>query len=135
MQLTRHTDYALRLLIQLAGQDEGQARTSIAEVAEIQGISRSHLMKIANDLAHAGFIEAVRGRGGGISLKGKPADINIGAVVAAMEPGCALVDCCDCRLERRCGLPAVLAEAMGAFRHSLSRYTLADVAGRPAVLG
>lgn len=62
MQLTRHADYALRLLIQLAGQP-GQ-RVSIATVAQDQDISRSHLMKVANELAHAGFIEAVRGRGG-----------------------------------------------------------------------
>jgi len=125
MQLTRHTDYALRLLIQLAGQPD--RRVSIAEIAQAQAISRSHLMKVANELAHAGFIEAVRGRGGGISLKGDPADINIGAVVAAMEPGCALIDCCDCRLQKRCGLPGVLASGMAAFRGVLSQYTLADI--------
>ena len=125
MQLTRHADYALRLLIQLAGQP-GE-RVSIASVAEEQGISHSHLMKVANELAHAGFIEAVRGRGGGISLKGSPADINIGAVVAAMEPHCSLVDCTECRLVRRCGLPGVLNEGMAAFRQVLSRYTLADI--------
>jgi hypothetical protein len=44
MQLTRHTDYALRLLIYLAGQ--GERRASIAEVAADQEISRTHLMKI-----------------------------------------------------------------------------------------
>lgn len=131
MQLTRHTDYALRLLIQLAG--SGGKRLSIAEVAEAQAISRSHLMKVANELAHAGFIQALRGRGGGIALSGDPATINIGAVVAAMEPGCALVDCCDCRLVARCGLPAVLAEAMAAFRQTLSRYTLADIVRQPTL--
>lgn len=125
MQLTRHTDYALRLLIQLAGQP-GQ-RVSIAAVAQEQAISHSHLMKVANELAHAGFIEAVRGRGGGISLKGSPAEINIGAVVAAMEPHCSLVDCSECRLVKRCGLPGVLNEGMAAFREVLSRYTLADI--------
>lgn len=129
MQLTRHTDYALRLLIHLA-QDPGK-RLSIADIAQVQGISRSHLMKVANELARAGFIVAVRGRGGGISLGGKPEDINIGAVVAVMEPGNSLVDCCDCRLEKRCSLPAVLSEGMRAFRETLSRYTLADIATQP----
>ena len=64
MHLTRHTDYALRLLIHLAGAEEHRA--SIAEVAEGQAISRAHLMKVANGLAHAGFLEATRGRGGGL---------------------------------------------------------------------
>ncbi|PLK25997.1 Rrf2 family transcriptional regulator [Novosphingobium sp. TH158] len=130
MQLTRHTDYALRLLIQLAG--EPGKRVSIADIADAQAISRSHLMKVANELAHHGFIDAVRGRGGGISLRGSPDQINIGAVVAAMEPGNALVDCCDCRLEQRCGLPGVLAQGMRAFRDTLSRYTLADIVKQPA---
>jgi len=84
MQLTRHTDYALRLLIDLARQD-GE-RMSIATVAQAQAISRTHLMKIANQLAHAGFIEAARGRNGGIRLSRKPEEINIGAVIAAMVP-------------------------------------------------
>jgi len=51
MQLTRHTDYALRLLIYLAG--IGDQRSQIATVAEAQEISRTHLMKIANELARA----------------------------------------------------------------------------------
>lgn len=126
MQLKRHTDYALRLLIHLAANPD--KRMSIAEIADFQDISRSHLMKVANELARAGFIVAVRGRGGGISLGGSPGEINIGAVVAAMEPSNSLVDCCDCRLEKRCSLPAVLSEGMRAFRNTLSRYTLADIA-------
>lgn len=125
MQLTRHTDYALRLLIDLALQDG--VRLSIAEVAEAQDISRSHLMKIANRLAHAGFIEATRGRSGGIRLARDAASINVGAVVAAMEPGCALVSCAGCKLIGRCRLPTVLDEAMRAFTATLAKYSLADV--------
>jgi Rrf2 family nitric oxide-sensitive transcriptional repressor len=126
MQLTRHTDYALRLLIFLAGISD--RRASIAEVAEAQAVSRTHLMKIANALVHAGFVEATRGRGGGIRLARDPQEINIGAVIRAMEPGCALVDCSGCRLIRRCGLPGMLDEATTAFHAVLAKYSLADVA-------
>ena len=129
MQLTRHTDYALRLLIYLAGCDE--ARASIAEVAEAQAISRTHLMKIANALAHAGFLDATRGRGGGIRLARDPAEINIGAIVGAMETGCGLVNCTGCLLIRRCGLPSVLDEAARAFAATLAKYSLADVITAP----
>lgn len=130
MQLTRHTDYALRLLIYLAGIEGG--RSQIATVAEAQAISRTHLMKIANELARAGFIAAVRGRGGGIALARPPEEINIGAVVEAMEPRCPLVDCGSCRLLKRCSLPGVLDEADMAFRNTLARYSLADICGKPA---
>jgi len=130
MQLTRHTDYALRLLIYLA--DAGERRASIAEVAENQAISRTHLMKIANTLAHAGFIEAVRGRGGGIKLARRPEDINLDAVVRVTEPGCELIDCTGCRLVRKCTLPGILDEAKAAFHAVLARYSLDDLIRRKA---
>lgn len=125
MQLTRHTDYALRLLIYLADLDDGL--TAIAEVAEAQNISRTHLMKIANQLAHAGFIEAQRGRSGGIRLARAPEAINLGDVVRVTERGCGLVDCSGCRLVRRCNLPGILARAEQAFNAVLDGYSLADL--------
>ena len=124
MQLTRHTDYAFRLLIDLAGR--GDERTQIAQVAQAQAISRTHLMKVVNRLARAGIVEATRGRGGGVRLAREPALINLGEVLRTTEPQCALVECSDCRLRRRCGLPAVLDEAGRAFRRTLERYSLAD---------
>ena len=125
MQLTRHTDYALRLLIHLS--QIGDRRASIAEVAQAQDISQSHLMKIANNLAHGGFIDAARGRGGGIKLAGEPKDINLAGVIKALEPHCKLVDCTDCRLTRKCSLPPVFDRAMGAFYAVLQEQTLADI--------
>lgn len=125
MQLTRHTDYALRLLIYLAGIEDGRAQ--IAAVAEAQAVSRTHLMKIANELARAGFIDAARGRGGGIRLARRPDEINLAAVIQAMEPPCAMVDCTSCRLVRRCSLPRVLDKAASAFRAVLAQYSLADI--------
>lgn len=124
MQLTRHTDYALRLLLHLA--DRGGERVSIAEVAAEQDISRTHLMKIASELARAGFIETTRGRGGGIRLARDPGEINLGAVYRVMEGRCGLVDCTGCRLIRSCRLPGVLEQALDAFVEVLDGRTLAD---------
>lgn len=132
MQLTRYTDYALRLLVTLAGQPEGQ-RTSIAEVAELHAISRTHLMKIANALAHAGFIEAVRGRSGGIRLARDAVEINLGAVIRVMEPRCSLIDCTGCKLLRRCTLPGILDEAKSAFQAVLDCFSLAELVSKQTV--
>lgn len=129
MQFTRHTDYALRLLLHLA--EAGEERVSIAMVAEAQGISQTHLMKIANNLAHAGLIEATRGRGGGIRMAKRPEEINLGDAIRALEPDCGLVNCTGCRLIRRCGLPPVLNQAMDAFYGVLGEKTLADIMRRP----
>ena len=125
MQLTRHTDYALRLLIELATLRDDRAL--IADVAARQGISRTHLMKIASALAHAGFIETHRGRHGGLKLARPPQDINLADVVQAMEPGCDLVDCTGCMLVRVCTLPGVLDDALKAFQDVLGQYSLADI--------
>ena len=62
MYLTRHTDYALRLLMLLAL--EPHELHTIEEVARRYGISRNHLMKITQTLAQGGFVESLRGRGG-----------------------------------------------------------------------
>ncbi len=90
MRLTLHTDYALRLLTLLAMEQDGLH--TIEEVARRYGISRNHLMKVTQTLAQFGYLESVRGRGGGIRL-GRPAEeINLGAVVRATEDGFALVE-------------------------------------------
>ncbi len=128
MQLTRHTDYALRLLIALATADS--VRLSVAEVAEEQKISRTHLLKIANALAHAGFIKAVRGRGGGVQLARVASEINLGAVIQASEPECCMIDCTACKLIRSCSLPRVLDEAKAAFQSVLAKYSLADIVSK-----
>ncbi|MCB2076571.1 MAG: Rrf2 family transcriptional regulator [Novosphingobium sp.] len=137
MHLTRHTDYALRLLIYLTS--SGDRLVSIAEVAQSQDISRTHLMKIANLLSHHGFIDATRGRGGGIRLAREPERINLDDVIQTTEPGCALVDCAGCQLTRRCRLPGIFDKAHTAFRDVLAQYSLADLvrergsAGLPVV--
>ena len=125
MQLTRRTDYALRVLIYLTGIDD--RRVQIAEVAHSQDISRTHLMKIVNDLAHAGFVDTVRGRGGGIRLGRDPADINLRELVQTTEPGCSLLDCTACRFINQCNLPGILDEASSAFNAVLAQYSLADI--------
>src|SRR3546814_14190741 len=63
----------------------------------------------------SGYIDSVRGRGGGIRLGKPPADINIGALVRHTEEGFNLVDCGNCALAPACGMTGVLKEALGAF--------------------
>ena len=48
MRLTLHTDYALRILIQV-GLNEGKL-TTINNIAQSFEISKHHLMKVVNDL-------------------------------------------------------------------------------------
>ena len=47
------------------------------EVADRFGISKNHLMKVAYQLAQAGYLETVRGRNGGLRLGKAPSQIAI----------------------------------------------------------
>jgi Rrf2 family transcriptional regulator, nitric oxide-sensitive transcriptional repressor len=125
MRLTRYTDYSIRVLVHLGVSGEGLC--SIAEIARAYDISHNHLMKVVQDLAAAGFVEAVRGRSGGLRLGRAPAEINLGVLVRHTECDFDLVDCSTCAIRPACTLPGILAEATRAFMSVLDRYTLADL--------
>lgn len=127
MRLSLHTDYAIRVLMLLAIEPE-QLHT-IEDIALRYDISRNHLMKIAQTLVQAGFIESLRGRGGGLRLGRAAGSINLGAVVRATEDNFSLVECFDhehntCRISSACGLRGPLEEALAAFLAVLDRYSL-----------
>lgn len=133
MHLTQHTDYALRVLIYLAV--NADRLVTIAEVSERFDISRSHLMKIANHLVRDGFVDGLRGKGGGLRLAHAPEAINIGAVVRSMERGMALVECfgtdSQCLLTPDCRLKGVLGRALEAFLQALDGVSLAELVDKP----
>ncbi len=137
MRLTNFSDYALRLLMFAAAQ-EGRLVT-IEETAQVYGISRAHLMKVANLLTRAGYLTAVRGRSGGLVLAKKPNQIRIGDVVRATEPDFALVECLatgnQCITTNGCKLKKVLREALNCFSATLDKYTLDDLMLRPVDFG
>ena len=126
MRLTRHTDYSFRVLIYLATH-EGQS-CAIAEIAKAYRISYNHLMKVATGLAHAGFVEAQRGRGGGLKLAKPASIIRVGDVVRATEEGMQLADCGSCTIAPVCGLNGVLASGVNAMLKVFDGYTVADIA-------
>jgi len=125
VRLTRYTDYSLRVLIHLALQD--QPLCSIGEISRTYEISHNHLMKVVNALARDGFIETVRGRGGGMRLARPAGAIGVGEVVRRTEEGFQLADCSGCALSPACGLTGVLAEGMQAMLAVFDSYTIADL--------
>lgn len=133
MRLSLHADYALRTLMYLAVHD---GHRSIGEIAKSYGISKNHLMKVAQRLVAEGFVDAVRGRSGGLRLA-RPADqINVGQVARVMEETGNFVECFNpatnaCVITPACGLRHVLADALEAFFQHLDRYSLADLVRNP----
>lgn len=129
MRLSTFTDYSLRVLMFLGIDTDRKA--TIAQIAASYAISENHLMKVVHQLGRAGYIETVRGKGGGIRLARLPADINLGAVIRQTETDFDLVECfaanSKCRVQPACRLQSVLSEAVQALFQVFDAYTLADL--------
>ena len=129
MRLTLHTDYALRVLIHAAVAD-GKPIT-INDVAQSFDISKQHLMKVVHYLGQQGYLDTVRGRGGGIRLRRPPRDIKIGQVLRDTEKSLNVIGCLErrgyCPIQRVCVLRGALHDATQAFLAVLDGYTLADL--------
>lgn len=132
MRLTTMTDYALRLLMYVAQQPE--RLYTISEVARFHDISEAHVMKVTHQLGLLGWIETVRGKGGGMRLARPPSDINLGAVVRGIESDFALVECfsteSQCALTNKCQLAKVMDGALQSFMAHLDEFSLADILPR-----
>lgn len=132
MHLTRYTDYSLRTLLYLGMRPEKLA--TISEIAAYHGISRNHLMKVVHQLGTNGYIDTLRGKGGGIKLARAPEQIVVGDVVRSMEENMHIVACFQpdfsaCVIGPACRLKAIMDEALQNFLGTLDLYTLADLIG------
>lgn len=125
MKLTLHTDYALRVLLYLAG--EPQRHASVAEIAEAYAISYNHLTKVVHRLVRDGYLSSIRGRSGGVMLAVDAAQLKVGQLVREMEGDEEPAACPTCPLMPACGLRDALCRAMDAFYAVLDDYTLADM--------
>lgn len=133
MNLNLHTDYALRILMALAA---GNRQMSVDKVASSYGISRNHLAKVAQRLQSLGYIDTVRGRGGGMTLALPPEKVNVGKIVRALENMEGFVSCMGsgasgCKVDGVCGLKGALGAAINDFLARLDSYTLADIVPKP----
>ena len=125
MRLTRYTDFAIRIMLYLAA--HADRLCSIGEIARAYGISQNHLMKVASDLAGAGYVQSLRGRGGGLRLARSASQINIGQMVRHTEGKVDLVGCGECALAPACGMVCVFKDAVESFFKTLERHSLADI--------
>ncbi len=136
MRLSAFSDYSLRVLMYL-GVQRGRLAT-IAEIAAGHDISKNHLMKVVHQLGRGGYIETVRGKGGGLRLARPPQEILVGEVVRRTEGDFTLVECfadqSACRIQGACCLPSILNEALKAMFLVLDAYTLADLLRTPGGL-
>lgn len=129
MRLTLHTDYAFRALMFLCANRE--RLSTIDEIAKFYNISRNHLVKVLNTLVKESFIEAIRGKGGGLRLAKDSEKISLGKIIRITEPDFILVECFSsnnsCILTPICQLKHILNQAINNFLKELDGYFLSDL--------
>jgi|TARA_R110002126_G_C10490909_1_gene504519 Rrf2 family nitric oxide-sensitive transcriptional repressor len=108
---------------------------NVKGLAEHYGISRNHLVKVVHRLAQLGYIETIRGKGGGIKIATATVDLRLGDLVSALEPHMNMVECFDaetntCRITQSCQLKHYLFEATQSYVDVLNKYTLGDTLTR-----
>jgi Rrf2 family protein len=135
LHISRQTDYGLRLMVEIASNEDGPIAT--IEVAQRQDIPYQFLRKVAQSLVAAGLLVSERGTGGGLSLA-KPADsVTMLDIVASLET-IALNDCtvdpprCDRR--DRCAVFPVWARMQASVEGQLRSITLSELAKKQTKL-
>lgn len=136
MRLTKQTGYALRILIHCAL--AGERSVTAAEIARAHNITEHNVFKVVPLLAHAGFIETIRGRGGGMKLARSAGEIHLGDVVRTTEETHIEADCfgggADCIIRPIAPINRIFDEALAAFIAVLDNHTLDDlVTARPQI--
>jgi Rrf2 family nitric oxide-sensitive transcriptional repressor len=132
MRLTTFSDYTMRVLIYLGLRRDGLI--TISDIAKAYDISENHLTKVVHQLAQRGYIETVRGKGGGMRLAREPEEINLGELIRITEGDTGLLACLEgqgsCCIQSACSLIGILREAQTALFAVLEKYTLADLLQR-----
>ena len=96
MRLSKKTQYALKAVLELARNDNGQP-LKIQQVASSQNIPPRFLEVILNQLRHAGFVESRRGSEGGYMLACQGGDLTVGDIIRSTQgPVPITVDCAGC---------------------------------------
>ena len=129
MDISRKTDYALRMLAMLA--EDRESLLSVRTAAEKVDVPYSFARSIQHGLVLAGIVESLRGVHGGMRLKVDPAQITIRQVVEAIQGPLVMNECtapaADCARMGGCCYHPLWVGAQELLRSYLDSITLDDI--------
>ena len=131
MEISRRTDYGVRVILDLASLPDSQ-RASTQEIASRQSIPSPFLAKIISQLALAGLVTTFRGAGGGVTLARPPSEISLLHVIEALEGPIRLNRCLiepqTCSRDGHCPVHPIWAKAQADLTSLLGITTFDDLA-------
>jgi Rrf2 family protein len=135
MQLTRASDYAVRVMTHLAGLPPGE-RASRGELARVAECPEQFLSKVLQSLTRAGLVISHRGNTGGFELPEARSGTTLLDVVQAIEGPVRLNLCLTsdhgCSRQQSCPAHGVWAEAQKAMLDVLQSVSVSHLAKKVA---
>jgi Rrf2 family protein len=136
MQVTRATDYAVRIMVELASLPPGD-KVQLNDLIESTGVRGSFLSKVVQRLVHAGMVSSHRGTRGGFSMRVSGEEVTLLDVIEAIEGPTQLNLCLgsgpSCERKSWCGVHPVWQKAQSAFVQELASVTIAHLASESKV--
>lgn len=134
LRLTRAGDYGIRAMIHVGSlPDGGAARTE--DVAQGAAIPPSFAAKVLRKLVQAGLLRSARGVSGGFALSRPAAEIDLLAIVEAIEGPIELTECAPdperCTLSHDCPVSGVWLEVQRRMTGLLRETTLESLLSAP----
>jgi Rrf2 family protein len=138
MQITRASDYAVRIMIHLASLPTGSTVRQ-SELTKATDVSGHFLSKVLQQLVRGRLIRSQRGAGGGYVLGVASDRVSLLDVLEAMEGPMRLNQCIDegpsCDRKPWCPAHEVWAEAQAAVTNVLGAASMAGLAARAKAVG
>ncbi len=132
MDISRKTDYALRMLTALVREPSGVI--SVRTAADANGVPYSFARSIQRDLTEAGVVESLRGAHGGMRLVAAPSRVTLLSIVEAMQGPLVLSacesagpECTACPRMDSCHLNPIWRGAQELLESYLASVTLEDI--------
>lgn len=130
MQITRQSEYAIKVLLELAAFPFGKSLRTM-DISQRLDIPADFLKKTIQLLAKGGFITTQRGSQGGIRLSLPSHEIYLAAIIEAIEGKIAINPCLaegnHCPNETFCQIRPILFRAQEAMKKELNQETLKDI--------
>ena len=129
--LRRNTDYALRLMVNLAmHSDDGFISSRV--LSKEEDVSYQLSCKLLQKLNAAGLVKSTMGVNGGFSLSKQPSQINLSNVIEVIQGPIAINRCLlskdACPRQATCPITRKLKGLQDYLTESLNSITLADLA-------
>ena len=84
MRVSTKARHAITAMMHLAAHS-GRGPMTLADIAQVQGMSLSYLEQLFSRLRKHGLVNGVRGPGGGYCLANHPANINMAQIMDAVD--------------------------------------------------